>query len=144
LRDLTARIRLPGGLRTARTEPPTVIGSPVPIRVPGPDGELGTADDLTFLVGQASGQAEYLVEGLREGTHVVELDIEGVLEGMPGGIRRIEGAARGAVVVRDPTLGIHVSHPDVVRADEEYDLLLTVSNTGLVPANLVKVSFPSA
>jgi hypothetical protein len=144
LRDLTARIRLPGGLRAARTEPPTVLGSPVPIRVPGPDGELGTADDLTFLVGQASGQAEYLVEGLREGTHVVEFDIEGILEGMPGGIRRIEGEARGAVVVRDPTLGIHVSHPDVVRADEPYDLLLTVSNTGLVPANLVKVAFPSA
>lgn len=144
LRDLTARIRLPGGLRAARTEPPTVLGSPVPIRVPGPDGELGTADDLTFLVGQASGQAEYLVEGLREGTHVVEFDIEGVIDGMPGGIRRIEGEARGAVVVRDPTLGIHVSHPDVVRADEQYDLLLTVSNTGLVPANLVKVSFPAA
>lgn len=144
LRDLTAKIRLPGGLRAARTEPATVLGSPVPIRVPGPDGELGTADDLTFLVGQASGQAEFLVEGLREGTHVVEFDIEGILEGMPGGIRRIEGEARGAVVVRDPTLGIHVSHPDVVRADEEYDLLLTVSNTGLVPANLVKVAFPAA
>lgn len=144
LRDLTAKIRLPGGLRAARTEPPTVLGSPVPIRVPGPDGELGTADDLTFLVGQASGQAEFLVEGLKEGTHIVEFDIEGVLDGMPGGVRHLEGSARGAVVVRDPTLGIHVSHPDVVRADEPYDLTLTVSNTGLAPANLVKVGFPAA
>ncbi len=144
LRDLTAKIRLPGGLRAARTEPPTVLGSPVPIRVPGPDGELGTADDLTFLVGQASGQAEFLVEGLKEGTHIVEFDIEGILDGMPGGARHLEGEARGAVVVRDPTFGIHISHPDVVRADEPYDLMLTISNTGLAPANLVKVGFPAA
>ena len=59
------------------------------MRVPGPDGELGTADDLTFLVAQATAEAEFLVEGLREGTHIVDFDLEGVLEGLPTGIRRL-------------------------------------------------------
>ena len=83
IRDLTAKIRLPAGLAPARTSPPTTLGTPVPMRVPGPDGELGTADDLTFLVAQATAEAEFLVEGLREGTHIVDFDLEGILEGLP-------------------------------------------------------------
>ncbi len=142
IRDLTAKIHLPSGLSQARTEPPTTLGTPVPMRVPGPDGELGTFDDLTFLVAQATAQAEFLVEGLREGTHIVDFDLEGVLEGLPTGIRRLSGTARGAVIVRDPTLGIVVSHPDVVRADEEYTMELSVTNTGVTPANLVSLALP--
>ncbi len=142
IRDLTAKIHLPAGLAQARTEPPTTLGTPVPMRVPGPDGELGTADDLTFLVAQVTAEAEFLVEGLREGTHIVDFDLEGVLEGLPTGIRRISGSARGAVVVRDPTLGIVVSHPDVVRADEEYTMELSVTNNGVTPANLVSLALP--
>ncbi len=143
IHDLTARITLPPGLRQAKTEPPTPLGVPVPVRVPGPDGRLGTADDLTFLVAQASGQAEVLVEGLREGTHIVKFDLEGTLTGLADGqIRRITGQAQGAVIVRDPTLNVTITHPDVVRADEEYNLLLTVTNTGTAPANLLKVKLP--
>lgn len=112
IRGLTAKVRLPAGLAQARTEPPTTLGTPVPARVPGPDGELGTADDLTFLVAQATG------------------------------IRRLSGTARGAVVVRDPTLGIVVSHPDVVRADEEYTMEVSVTNNGVTPANLVSLALP--
>ena len=142
IRDLTAKIRLPAGLAPARTSPPTTLGTPVPMRVPGPDGELGTADDLTFLVAQATAEAEFLVEGLREGTHIVDFDLEGILEGLPTGIRRLQGSARGAVVVRDPTLGIVVSHPDVVRADEEYTMEVSVTNNGVTPANLVSLALP--
>ncbi len=142
IRDLTAKIHLPSGLAQARTEPPTTLGTPVPMRVPGPDGELGTADDLTFLVAQSTAEAEFLVEGLREGTHIVDFDLDGVLEGLPTGLRRISGTARGAVVVRDPTLGIVVSHPDVVRADEEYTMAVSVTNNGVTPANLVSLALP--
>lgn len=144
LRDLTARLSLPPGLRLAETEPPTYLGTPLPIRVPGPDGRLGTADDLSFLVAQGSGEAQALVEGLREGTHLVKFDIAGVLEGLPTGPQPVNGVARGAVIVRDPTLGITISHPEVVRADEEYPLLLTITNTGNTPANLVGVAFDLA
>ncbi|HEV2846865.1 MAG TPA: hypothetical protein VG477_18560, partial [Thermoanaerobaculia bacterium] len=131
IHDLTAKVTLPPGLRQAKTDPPTPLGVPVPVRVPGPDGELGTGDDLTFLIAQATGQAEVLVEGLREGTHIVKFDLEGVLRGLPGGqIRRVTGQAKGAVIVRDPTLNITITHPDTVRTDEEYKMLLTISNTG--------------
>ncbi len=144
IRDLAARIRLPAGLRQAETTPPTPLGVPVPVRVPGPDGEVGTADDISFLVAQATGEAEFLVEGLREGTHIVSIDLAGLLEGLPGGIQRIEGEAKGAVIVRDPTFGITVHHPEVVRAGEEYTLGLTLANTSSSPANLVTVSLPAS
>ncbi|HSL84607.1 MAG TPA: hypothetical protein VLF66_17675, partial [Thermoanaerobaculia bacterium] len=145
IRDLTARVSVPPGLRLAETEPPTLLGVPVPVHVPGADGRLGTADDLTFLVAQAEGQAEVLVEGRKRGTHVVEFDLQGVLEGFPDGeLRRVTGKARGAVVVRDPTLGLTITHPEVVRTDEEYSLLLTLSNTGNAPVNLAQVTLPAA
>src|SRR5262249_38333604 len=42
------------------------------IAQPGPDNKLGTADDIPFIGPGQTGSAEYLVEGRREGTHVVE------------------------------------------------------------------------
>ncbi|HXO40742.1 MAG TPA: hypothetical protein VN999_04775, partial [Thermoanaerobaculia bacterium] len=143
LRDLSARVTLPPGLRQASTLPPTPLGVPIPIRVPGPDGVLGTADDITFLVAQASGEAQVLAEGLEQGTQIVQFDIEGVVDGLPGGKRQVvTGQARGAVVVRDPTLNVTVTHPEVVRADEQYQLLLTVTNTGNSPANQLTLRLP--
>ncbi len=142
IRDLTARAVLPPGLRQAETNPPTPLGVPVPVRVPGADGKLGTADDLTFMVAQSTGQAEVLVEGVQEGTHIVDFELEGVLEGMPTGVQRLTGRARGAVVVRDPTLSVTISHPDVVRTDDEYSLILTVTNTSAAPVNLLSLTLP--
>ncbi len=144
VRYLTAKITLPSGLRAASTEPPTPLGAPVPVHVPGPDGKLGTADDLTFLIAQAMGDAEFLVEGLREGTHVVSIELDGILDGLPTGIRRIGGTARGAVLVRDPRFAIHISHPDVIRRSEEYTLRLTVSNVSNAPANLLSIGLPAS
>lgn len=116
----------------------------MPVRVPGADGKLGTGDDLTFLVAQAEGQAEVLVEGVQQGTHIVEFQLDGTLDGLPGDeIRRISGTARGAVVVRDPTLSMTITHPDVVRMDEPYSLLLTIANTSASPVNLLSVSLPA-
>jgi hypothetical protein len=143
IRDLAARVVLPPGLRMAKTEPPTPLGVPVPVRVPGPDGKLGTGDDLTFLVAQAEGQAEAVVEGLQQGTHIVEFQLEGTLAGLPGNeVRRISGTARGAVVVRDPALSMTITHPDVVRAGEPYTLRLTVANTSASPVNLLSITLP--
>jgi protocatechuate 3,4-dioxygenase beta subunit len=143
IRDLAARVVLPPGLRMAKTEPPTPLGVPVPVRVPGADGRLGTGDDLTFLVAQAEGQAEVVVEGLKQGTHIVEFQIDGTLAGLPGNeVRRISGTARGAVVVRDPALSMTITHPDVVRADEPYTLRLTVANTAAAPVNLLSIALP--
>ncbi|MEM1179982.1 MAG: carboxypeptidase regulatory-like domain-containing protein, partial [Acidobacteriota bacterium] len=144
VRDLTAKARIPSGLRAAETDPPTPLGVPVPVRAPGPDGEVGTADDLNLLVAQATGEAEFLVEGLQEGTHIVEFDLQGVLEGMPGGPRPIAGHAKGAVVVRDPSLGVNVTHPETVRAGEAYTLGVTLSNLGNAPVNGASFNLPAS
>ena len=144
IRDLTARVSLPPALRLAETQPPTYLGTPVPVRLPGADGLLGTADDLNVLIAQATGQAEVLVEAVAEGTHLVEFDLAGTLHGLPQGPRPIRGQARGAVAVRDPSLAITVSHPDVVRVGEEYSLLLTVTNTAAAPANAITLELNPA
>src|SRR5262249_22042612 len=52
---------------------------------PGPDGKLGTADDGTSLGPGDTGQAEFLVEGLREGTHTINITMTGTLNGLPIG-----------------------------------------------------------
>ncbi|MCH9646794.1 MAG: carboxypeptidase regulatory-like domain-containing protein [Deltaproteobacteria bacterium] len=142
LRDLSANLRVPAGLRPAETEPPTPLGVPVPVRVPGPDGELGTGDDDPDINGQETGQAEFLVEGLREGNHIVSLDIEGILQGLPTGLQPVSGVARGVVLVRDPTFGVVLSHPASVQANQEYSLRLSLTNTSNAPANLVTVRLP--
>ncbi|MEO1366873.1 MAG: hypothetical protein AAFX50_06820, partial [Acidobacteriota bacterium] len=144
VRDLTAKARIPSGLRAAETDPPTPLGMPVPVRAPGPDGEVGTADDLNLLVAQATGEAEFLVEGLQQGTHIVEFDMRGVLEGLPGGPRPIAGQAKGAVVVRDPSLSVNVTHPEVVRSGEPYTLGVTLSNLGNAPVNGASFSLPAS
>ena len=51
---------------------------------PGPDGQLGTVDDIVTLGPGETGNAEYLVEGRREGSHVVEMEMTGTLDGLAG------------------------------------------------------------
>ncbi|MDJ0785391.1 MAG: carboxypeptidase regulatory-like domain-containing protein [Myxococcota bacterium] len=155
VRDVTATVTLPAGddrvpgasyddpgddpLRLARIEGVGV--QPVqPVTQPGADGELGTADDLPEIAPGEMGDAEFLVEGLREGTHDLEFDIEAVLEGLPSGPVSLTGRALGAVVVRDPTFSVVLSHPRTVRSGESYDLFATVTNTSSQDANLVSVS----
>ncbi|MEM8932656.1 MAG: hypothetical protein AAGE94_15845, partial [Acidobacteriota bacterium] len=143
IRDLTAKMTIESnGLRPAETDPPTPLGVPVPLRVAGPDGRLDTGDDL--IIAQATAEAEFLVEGVKEGTHVVSFDMLGTLEGLPAGPQPIAGKARGAVVVRDPTLSATLSHPDVVGDGEEYSLLVTMANLGNAPVNDLTMKLPAA
>ncbi|HEV2765993.1 MAG TPA: hypothetical protein VGV38_23610, partial [Pyrinomonadaceae bacterium] len=96
----------------------------------GPDGKYGTADDtLRFSPGQ-SGQGTFLLEGLKEGLHTVNFGLEATLEGLPGGPVKVTGAVPGAVLVRDVSFAVTFTHPSVVRAGQEYDLAMTVYNTG--------------
>ena len=162
VRDLQAEIRLPAGadgvVGDLLRDPPFAPGEPEydnPLRIAetaagrenvkpvvsaGADGKPGTSDDTSRLGPQGSGNAEFLVEGVREGGHVIEIDIKGVLEGLPGGPVEVAGVAEGAVVVRDPNFSLTFIHPDTVRAGEAYDLTLQLHNTSQVPANLLTVS----
>ena len=143
LRDLFATVKLPPGLRIGETEPPTLLGQPVPIKDPGPDGIRGTSDDKNFLVAQASGDVEVLLEGVKHGTHIVEFDINGVIDGLPTGPQAVTGKAKGAVAVRDPRLSAHIAHPQVVRSDVEYSVYITLSNIGNTPVNLASLKLPT-
>ena len=146
LHDVQATMSLPAAsLRLSKTIPAVPDGSPVPVRTPGPDNVLGTGDDVSVLVAQATGQAEFVTEGLRVGTHEVTCELEATLEGLANQApRRLSGRARGSVLVRDPSFGLTFNHPDVVRSGEEYELRVTVANTSTVVANHVSISIDAA
>lgn len=155
LRDVTGTVKLPTGLdripaasyespgddplRLARIDG---VGQQPTIRVVqlGPDGELGTADDLPTISPQTGGQGEFLVEGLKEGGHIFDIEIAAVLDGLPSGPVPLVGQAAGAVFVRNPTFSVTLAHPRTVRSGEPYDIYATVTNTSRSPANLVSVN----
>ncbi|MEQ1868664.1 MAG: Ig-like domain-containing protein [Vicinamibacterales bacterium] len=148
--DLKAEIVLPPGvdtvvgspddpLRMGRTERGEVLRVQ-PVVQPGPDGKLGTADDVYTLGPGESGNAEFLVEGRREGSHIIEMEITGTLLGLPIGPVTVRGRAAGAVLVRNPTFTLTFTHPEVVTAGEAYTLDVAVTNTGESPANLVSLN----
>ena len=150
LSDLRASLVLPPGkdtvvgsiddpLAMAQTDAgPTSHFSP--IAQPGADARVGTADDILSIGPGETANAEFLVEGRREGSHVVEMAIEGTLNGLPGRSRRDHGRAAGAVLVRNPTYTLTFIHPDGVAAGEPYTLDVAVTNTSESPANFVSVN----
>jgi len=110
----------------------------------GPDGKLGTADDILTLGPGETGHAEYLVEGRREGSAIVEMALSGTLTGLPIGPVTIMGRAAGAVLVRNPKFTLTFTHPEIVSAGEQYTLDATVTNTSMSPANFVSVNLYGA
>ncbi|HPW20488.1 MAG TPA: Ig-like domain-containing protein [Vicinamibacterales bacterium] len=151
--DLTADIVLPAGLDkvAGSADDPlrmaqTATGASPPhqrVTQAGADGKLGTGDDITTLGPGETGNAEYLVEGRREGTWVVEMELTGTLNGMPVGPVPVRGRAAGVVLVRNPKFTLTFTHPDVVNAGEPYTLDVTVTNTSGAPANFVSVNLYS-
>ncbi|MEO8677871.1 MAG: carboxypeptidase regulatory-like domain-containing protein, partial [Vicinamibacterales bacterium] len=148
--NLTGEIHLPAGndtvvgssddpLRLAMTANGPAPGLKV-IAQPGPDGIPGSADDLLSLAAGQNGSAEFLVEGRREGTWVVEFGISGTLLGLPVGPVQVTGRAAGSVLVRNPSFTLTFTHPEVVMAREPYTLDVTVTNTSASPANFVSVN----
>ncbi len=152
--DLAATITLPPGadrvpgtdeapgddpLRVARLEGLGFVRT-LPVTTAGPDGRFGTADDQPALAPGVTGQADFSVEGLKEGVHEVAFELTGTLLGLPRGPVPILGRARGAILVRNPNFALTLSHPSVVRRGEPYDLFATITNTSQVDANLVSLS----
>lgn len=149
VRDLRATISLPAGidrvvgsaddpLRLATTA--AGVQAERPVLQAGPDGKVGTADDILVLGPGQTGTAEFLVEGLREGTHVIEMELAGTLDGLPIGPAPVRGRAAGAVLVRNPAFTLTFTHPDVVNAGEPYTLDVTVTNTSNAPANFISLN----
>ena len=129
-------------LRFARVGANKIIRPQQPIVRPGPDNIVGTADDIVRLQPKETGQAEFLVEGLKEGLHVMDLELAGELDGLAAGSVKIKGRAAGSVLVRNPKFSLAFSHPSTVRTGEPYDAFVTVLNTSQVEANLLSVTLP--
>ncbi len=81
-----------------------------PIAQPGADARVGTADDILSIGPGETGNAEFLVEGRREGSHVVEMAIEGTLNGLPVGPVADHGPSRRGGARPQSDLHAHV-HP---------------------------------
>jgi len=131
-------------LRLARVGASSELQSTLPVTRAGPDGEFGTADDIGRLNAGEGGQAEFLVEGLQEGLHLMDVKLTADLEGLAAGVVSITGKAAGSVLVRNPNFSLAFSHPRTVRAGEPYEASATVLNTGLVPANRLRVTLPKS
>lgn len=155
--DVRASLALPAGddrvagtydqpgddpLRFARVGPNAQILTELRIVRPGPDAVLGTADDVGRLFPREGGQAEFLVEGLREGLHILDVKLSGVLEGLPAGPVEVSGLAAGSVFVRNPRFAVAFTHPRRVRTGERYTASITILNTGGSPANSATVTLP--
>ena len=152
VKDLKAEIVLPNGedgvldtgddpLRMARLgNPPTAQAKLQSLAQPGPDGKLGTADDVRDLPPQQSADAEFLVEGIREGVHELNFKITATLYGLPDGPVAFTGRTVGMVEVRNPTFALTFHHPSTVMAGEEYDLVVMVTNVSETPANYASLS----
>lgn len=129
-------------LRFARVGPNKIIQPVQAIVRLGPDNIAGTADDITRLQPKEAGQAEFLVEGLKEGLHVMDLELNGELDGLAAGSVKIKGRAAGSVLVRNPKFSLAFSHPSTVRTGEPYYAYVTVLNTSQVEANLLSITLP--
>ncbi|HBB87753.1 MAG TPA: hypothetical protein DC047_09075, partial [Blastocatellia bacterium] len=101
----------------------------------GPDNKYGTGDDTTSFSAGQFGQASFLLEGLKEGLHPISFDLEAMLEGLPSGPVKVSGTVPGAVLVRDASFAVTFTHPGVVRAGTQYDLGMTIYNSGQTDIN---------
>lgn len=118
-----------------------------PLRVA--ETQDGVAEELPLLddagsdtiVPQGTNQNEFLVEGLKEGTHTVTFDISGeFFSPALGRTVPMSGKAAGAVQVKNPTFSLVLAHPDTVREGEVYSLFATATNTSTSPANLFRIN----
>ncbi|HEX7828177.1 MAG TPA: hypothetical protein VF787_00915, partial [Thermoanaerobaculia bacterium] len=120
LDEITAVIGAPGQMRVAGVKPAVTIGQPVPIY----DSVTGN----TYLVAGAQGTAEWSLEALKAGTHPVDVTVEATYKKPGQEPFRLRGKASTAIVVSDPRFQINFSHPDTVRADENYTAYAFVTN----------------
>ncbi len=105
---------------------------------------LTDENNIDSILPAHTNQAEFIVEGLREGAHTVNFEITGDIY-IPslGESYPLTGKAKGMVQVKNPTFSISLAHPDVVRENEKYSVFATVTNTSSSPASLFQLNLNS-
>ncbi|MBW3565708.1 MAG: Ig-like domain-containing protein, partial [Acidobacteria bacterium] len=128
LDSVTAHLATEPGLRLKQTEPAVSFGSAVPIV----DAENG----VTFLVAQASGEAEYILEALDSGLHAIDVEINATYQ-VPGQADiPLRAEQRASIMVHDPRFNITFSHPDTIRDGIEYSTHTFVTNMSPSPQTI--------
>lgn len=157
IKNLKATVKLPvgmdgapGTLDASGDDPLRLVsggmGNPSYMKAilgPNEQGTVGYGPDQ--LSGGQSGMATFFLEGLKEGAHAIDFDIQGEFDG--GGLERpisLVGFAQGKVLVRNPTFNLVLVHPDVVRKGETYLLETRLTNTSGALANGVSLSLDKA
>src|SRR5215467_6614130 len=136
--DVSGTINLPpgaDGVVGTADDPltlPNLKGAPQPttkaVSGVGPDGQPGTADDTNVFNPGDQGQAEFILEGQKEGFHQISFNIQGTLDGLATGPVTVTGLAQGGVLVRNPFFDMTFAVPGVVRNGEQFSVYITVKN----------------
>lgn len=152
--DVTGTIKLPAGadrvLNTADDPlmlPDTTRGPQpkvMPVVAAGPDGQLGTGDDVVSFRPGEQGEAEFLLRGEKEGFHQIDFDISATLQGLVTGPVTVTGSGSGGVLVRNPYFDMTFTAPAIVRQGEPFKMYVTVNNISQALANDVQVTLDGA
>ena len=136
LQNVTGALHLPpnNALRIAQIDPPVTPGQQVPVVTSTHDRSIGPG---------GQGMAAWTIEGLKRGTHTLQLAITADL--MRPGRATIPVASRTQAVVEvvDARFNLTFSHPDVVREGEGYGLFVTITNLSRAAQNAITVMLPS-
>jgi len=128
LDSVNAVIKTPAELRTVKSLPPVAFNQPVPIVDP--------TTGVTFLVAQAKGSAEWTLEGLKPGTHTLEVEVHATYKSPGQADFPLKGSVRSTIVVHDPRFNINFSHPDTVRKGVDYSTYSFITNMSAVPQTI--------
>ncbi|MEA2344922.1 MAG: large repetitive protein, partial [Thermoanaerobaculia bacterium] len=121
LDSVTASIDVPNQLRIAKVNPPTTFGQPVTIKDPN-------NPNVTFLIAQATGQADWTLEGLKPGIYTVNLDVKATFQSPGQPDLPLETKPQATVVIHDARFNITFSHPDTIRKNLQYSTYTYITN----------------
>jgi Bacterial Ig-like domain/F5/8 type C domain len=116
----TMKIKVPTALRTVKSTPSVAFGQAVPVVDPN--------TGVTVLLAQGKGEAEWTLEGLKPGTHTVEVDIRATLREQGQEDVQLRATPSASVIIHDPRFNITFSHPDTVRRGLDYSTFAFITN----------------
>ncbi|HYR28674.1 MAG TPA: carboxypeptidase-like regulatory domain-containing protein, partial [Thermoanaerobaculia bacterium] len=122
LEDVNAqlKIKVPSALRAVKSTPSVAFGQAVPVVDPN--------TGVTVLIAQSKGEAEWVLEGLKPGTHTVEVDITATLREEGQREVYLRATPSASVIIHDPRFNITFSHPDTVRKGLDYSTYAFITN----------------
>jgi hypothetical protein len=124
LDGVTAMIRTPTELKVVKSIPAAAFNQPIPV--------VDATTGVTFLVAQAKGDVDWTIEGLRPGTHTLEVEVRATYKSPGQADFPLKGTVRASIVVHDPRFNITFSHPDTVRKGIDYTTYSFITNMSAV------------